>query len=116
MIEKHLTLSRSDGGPDAAFSSEPHEFKAMVDACREAALAIGEVTYGPTEAEKPSLQFRRSLYWARSIPQGVPVSSQDLRTARPALGAPPADLGKFIGRRLTRRVAFGEPALLVDVG
>ena len=115
MIEKHLTLRRAEGGPDAAFSSEPHEFKKMVAACREAALAIGNVTYGPTDAELPSLQFRRSLYWARSLPQGVPVSAQDLRTARPALGASPADLGKFIGRRLTHRVDFGDPARLDDV-
>jgi len=59
MIEKHLTLSRSDGGPDAGFSSEPHEFAAMVRACREAAAALGEVRYGPTESEMSSLPLRR---------------------------------------------------------
>lgn len=59
MIEKHLCLSRSDGGPDAAFSSEPHEFAAMVKACREAAQAIGEVRYGPTPSEMSSLPLRR---------------------------------------------------------
>jgi N-acetylneuraminate synthase len=59
MIEKHLTLSRSDGGPDAAFSSEPYEFSAMVKACREAAAAIGEVHYGPTPSEMSSLPLRR---------------------------------------------------------
>lgn len=59
MIEKHLTLSRADGGPDAAFSSEPHEFAAMVVACREAAAALGEVRYGPTESEMSSLPLRR---------------------------------------------------------
>ena len=58
MIEKHLTLKRSDGGPDAAFSLEPDEFKQMVSACREAAEAIGEVRYGPTESERAQLQFR----------------------------------------------------------
>jgi N-acetylneuraminate synthase len=115
MIEKHLTLSRSDGGPDAAFSSEPHEFKAMIDACREAALAIGDVVYGPTEAEKPSLQFRRSLYWATGLEPGDCIQRRHLRTARPALGASPADLSKFLGRYVTRRVTFGEPALLGDV-
>ena len=59
MVEKHLTLSRADGGPDAAFSSEPHEFAAMVKACREAALALGEVRYGPTPSEMSSLPLRR---------------------------------------------------------
>jgi N-acetylneuraminate synthase len=115
MIEKHITLKRSDGGPDAAFSSEPHEFKAMVDACREAALSIGTVTYGPTESELPSLQFRRSLYWARPLREGEIVLASDLRTARPALGEPPSKLGKFIMRRVRRDVDFGDPALLEDV-
>lgn len=115
MIEKHLTLRRADGGPDAAFSSEPHEFKAMVAACREAALAIGMVHYGPTDAETPSLQFRRSLYWAKKLREGTLVFAEDLRTARPALGAPPSDLSKFIGRRVTRDVEFGEPAILGDI-
>lgn len=59
MIEKHLTLSRANGGPDAAFSSEPEEFAAMVKACREAAAAIGEVRYGPTPSEMSSLPLRR---------------------------------------------------------
>jgi sialic acid synthase SpsE len=58
LIEKHLTLFRADGGPDAAFSSEPHEFAAMVKACLEAAQAVGEVRYGPTESERPHLPLR----------------------------------------------------------
>lgn len=59
VIEKHLILSRQDGGPDAAFSAEPAEFAAMVKACREAAQAIGTLHYGPTPSEVTSLQFRR---------------------------------------------------------
>jgi N-acetylneuraminate synthase len=59
MIEKHLTLSRADGGPDAAFSMEPAEFAQMVTECRRAAESIGEVRYGPTKSEKPQLGLRR---------------------------------------------------------
>src|SRR5262249_15728301 len=59
-IEKHLTLARADGGPDAGFSLEPHEFRAMVQAVRRASLMLGEVTYGPQPSEDPSL--RRSLW------------------------------------------------------
>lgn len=67
MIEKHLTLRRSDGGPDAAFSSEPEEFAAMVKACREAAAAIGEVRYGPTDSELAHMPLRgRTMKAARS--------------------------------------------------
>jgi pseudaminic acid synthase len=66
MIEKHLTLRRDEGGPDAAFSLEPHEFAEMVKACREAADAIGEVLYGPTESEQPQLAFRGRTLKSRS--------------------------------------------------
>lgn len=59
MIEKHLTLARADGGPDADFSMEPEEFAQMVIACRQAEAAIGTVRYGPTEQEASSLQLRR---------------------------------------------------------
>jgi sialic acid synthase SpsE len=66
MIEKHLTLRRKDGGPDAAFSLEPEEFKAMVDACRDAAAAIGEVKYGPTASEAPQVHLRGRTVRARA--------------------------------------------------
>ena len=59
VIEKHLTLSRADGGPDAAFSLEPHEFSAMVRDVRDAVAALGEVKFGPTDSEASSLPFRR---------------------------------------------------------
>ncbi|MEK9736231.1 MAG: pseudaminic acid synthase [Candidatus Nanopelagicales bacterium] len=115
MIEKHLTLSRADGGPDAGFSSEPAEFKAMVNLCREVALTLGDVRYGPTEEEKPSLQFRRSLYWAKPAKAGERVTRDHLRTARPALGASPADLPKYIDAVLRRDVAYGDPVSSSDV-
>lgn len=67
VIEKHLTLSRADGGPDAAFSMEPHEFAQMVTECRRAAAAIGEVRYGPTESEASSLPLRRMANGKRGV-------------------------------------------------
>lgn len=60
MIEKHLTLARADGGPDASFSMEPAEFAQMVQECRRAKQALGEVRYGPTEAERAYLPLRRA--------------------------------------------------------
>lgn len=69
MIEKHLTLARADGGPDAAFSMEPHEFAQMVTECRRAAAAIGDARYGPTESEKPQLALRRPPGGKRRIAQ-----------------------------------------------
>jgi N-acetylneuraminate synthase len=117
MIEKHLTFSRADGGPDAGFSSEPHEFKAMVVACREAAAALGTVRYGPTEAERPSLIYRRSLYARRPLYAGVEFTPEVVgvfvQSSRPALGLPP-DF-PLLGRRLKRDVPAGRPITEADL-
>ncbi len=89
MIEKHLTLSRSDGGPDAGFSLEPQEFKDMVAACKRAAAIVGEVRYGPTAGE--NTQLRRSLWVSKDVKAGdYLVLGVNVVTARPALGLPPA--------------------------
>jgi pseudaminic acid synthase len=84
-IEKHLTLARVDGGLDATFSMEPHEFKAMVQAVRRAALTLGTVSYGPHSKEAPGL--RRSLWVAQDTLKGDPlVLGVNIVTARPAMG------------------------------
>lgn len=105
MIEKHLTLSRADGGPDAGFSMEPHEFKQMVQECRRAAAAIGEVKYGPGPGEDPGM--RRSLWVVRDTEKGEPLRFGDnIRTARPANGLPcDTDL---TGKRASRTLKAGE--------
>jgi sialic acid synthase SpsE len=101
MIEKHLTLSRADGGPDAGFSLEPQEFADMVQAVKRAAAALGEVKYGPGPGEDPTL--RRSLWVRHDTSKGEPLRFGDnVVTARPALGLPPATplVGKFAARAL----------------
>ena len=65
MIEKHVTLARSDGGPDAAFSLEPDELGQLVVAVREAEASLGHVRYGPSPGEESSRVFRRSLFVVR---------------------------------------------------
>lgn len=112
VIEKHLTLSRSDGGPDAAFSLEPDEFASMVKACRECADAIGEVRYGPAPAEMPQVALRRSLYFSEDLKAGEKIRKTSVRTARPALGLPPSRLDEVIGKALARSVRAGEPVTL----
>lgn len=109
MIEKHLTLRRADGGPDAKFSSEPHEFKAMVDAVHEAAASIGEVRYGPTDEELPQLQFRRSLWWVADLAEGQTILPEHLQTARPALGLEPRFLDQLIGKPAKRATRCQTP-------
>lgn len=106
MIEKHLTLSRADGGPDAGFSMEPAEFAQMVKDCRTAAAAIGEDTWGPTASE--STELRRSLYISQDTAKGDKlVLYRNVRTARPAKGLPPStDISSAYASRALRA---GEP-------
>ncbi len=108
-VEKHLTLARADGGPDAGFSLEPAEFAAMAAACREAHAAIGE----PGEARPPSeganRQFRRSLYAVADIAAGELLTPANVRSIRPGFGLPPRHLPEILGRRAAVAIARGTP-------
>lgn len=109
-IEKHFTLSRDEGGVDAAFSSEPDELAAMVRETARAAVAFGKVRYGPTEADARSLQFRRSLYVVQDLKAGEILTPENLRAIRPGCGLPPKYLETLLGRRVSRDVARGTAA------
>lgn len=109
IIEKHFTLSRADGGPDSAFSLEPDEFRAMVEAVRTVERALGEVHYGPTEHEKESLTFRRSLFVVKDVKAGAPFTSENVRSIRPAYGLHPRYADLVFGARATRDVSAGTP-------
>lgn len=109
IVEKHLTLSRSDLGPDSAFSLEPQEFRAMVDAIRVAEKAMGSVQIGPVAREQPSRAFRRSLFVVESMKQGEIFTSQNLRSIRPSNGLHTRHLSQVIGKRCTRDVERGTP-------
>jgi sialic acid synthase SpsE len=105
-----MALRRDDGGVDSAFSSEPDELAAMVQETARAAVALGEVRYGPTEADTASLQFRRSLYVVEDMKAGDVLTPQNLRAIRPGLGLPPKYLEQLMGRRVARDTARGTAA------
>lgn len=109
VIEKHFTLARADGGPDAAFSLEPAEFKALVDDTRNAWAALGAAHYDVLGAEQGSLLFRRSLYVTADVKAGEPLSRANIRSVRPGNGLPPAELDNVLGKTATRDIARGEP-------
>ncbi len=109
LIEKHVTLSRSDGGVDSQFSLEPAELRALVVETRRAAVAVGEVRYGPTEGERASLQFRRSLYVVADVAAGEALTPANVRAIRPGLGLPPKFVDQVLGRRAARAIARGTP-------
>jgi pseudaminic acid synthase len=97
VIEKHFTLSRADGGVDSTFSMEPAEMAQLVIETERAGQALGQVSYGPTEAEENSIQFRRSLYVVRDLTAGDVLTRENVRAIRPGLGLPPKYLEKVLG-------------------
>jgi pseudaminic acid synthase len=109
IIEKHLCLRRADGGPDSAFSLEPQEFKAMVEAVRTAEKALGAVQFSVGPHEASSLKFRRSLFVVEDLSKGELFTEQNVRSIRPADGLHPRHLSEILGKRAARNVERGTP-------
>jgi len=110
IIEKHLTLSRGEPGPDSAFSLEPAELKAMVEAIRVTEQALGEIQYRPGSRETSSLRFRRSLFIVRDMRAGETFTAENLRSIRPGHGLHPRYLESLLGRSARVNIAEGTPA------
>ena len=109
IVEKHFTLSRDIPSPDSAFSLEPHELKAMVEAIRTVEKALGEVHYGVSEREAQSRVFRRSLFVVKDMKAGEVFTEENVRSIRPGYGLPPKYLPEILGRRAVRDVERGTP-------
>ena len=109
VIEKHFTLNRADGGVDSAFSMEPAEMAQLVLETERAWQALGNINYGPTEKEKSSMIFRRSLYVVADMSAGETFTTKNLRAIRPGYGLPPKYIESVLGRRVGRDVRRGTP-------
>jgi pseudaminic acid synthase len=115
VIEKHFTIRRADGGPDAAFSLEPDEFKRLVEDCRNAWRSLGRIDYARSEEERKSLVFRRSLYVVEDIEAGAELTSRNVRSIRPGHGLAPKHLPQVLGRRALRALKRGTPLAWSDL-
>ncbi|WNC32643.1 MULTISPECIES: pseudaminic acid synthase [unclassified Thermosynechococcus] len=116
VIEKHFTLSRAEGGVDAAFSLEPHEMKLLVEETQRAYQALGRVHYGPTEAEKKSLVYRRSLYFVKDMVAGEVITPECIRSIRPGYGLPPKYYEVLLGKRVNQAIERGTAVSWEHIG
>jgi len=107
VIEKHFTLNRAEGGVDSTFSMEPEEMAQLVLETERAWQALGQVSYGPTEAEQKSLQFRRSLYIVQDLEAGDVLTRDNVRAIRPGLGLPTKYLEQLLGKSIKHDVKKG---------
>jgi len=109
-VEKHVTLDRTDGGVDSAFSIEPDELARLRTETEAAWLATrGPRHIGPTEAETSVLRLRRSLYVVEDVRAGDEVTEKNVRSIRPSGGLPPDEISAVLGRRFSRDVSRGTP-------
>ena len=109
IIEKHFTLNRADGGVDSSFSMEPNEMRSLVRETERAWQALGQTSYGPTEAEKKSLVYRRSLYVIQNVQAGEVFSSDNVRAIRPGFGISPKYTEIVLGKQASRALKRGTP-------
>ena len=107
VIEKHFTVNRADGGVDSTFSMEPVEMAQLVVETERAWQALGQVSYGVTDAERKSIVFRRSLYVVKHLKLGDVLTTDNVRAIRPGLGLPPKYFEEVLGRTLNQDVARG---------
>ncbi|HXF29788.1 MAG TPA: SAF domain-containing protein, partial [Chlamydiales bacterium] len=111
MIEKHITLSRKEGGVDSAFSLEPQEMKQLVEESKCAFQAQGKATFGITPSEEPELLFRRSLYFVQSLKPGDVITREHIRSVRPGGGLAPKYIDVIIGQKVQQAVKMGDPVV-----
>ncbi|MDG2032848.1 MAG: pseudaminic acid synthase [Rhodospirillales bacterium] len=109
LIEKHFTLNRADGGPDANFSIEPAELATLCRDTKTAWQAIGDISYNRATSELENVIFRRSLYVVENCREGQAIGYEHVRSIRPGNGLAPKYLPDAIGRRATRDLRRGEP-------
>lgn len=109
LIERHVTLSRSDGGPDAAFSLEPDELAMLVTEVRAATESLGSAEWNEIGAEDESRRLRRSLYVVEDVAKGEALSVNNVRAIRPGFGLPPKLLDQVMGVPFARDARAGEP-------
>lgn len=109
LIEKHVTLSRAEGGPDAAFSLEPDELKALTDGISIVEKAMGSVRYGPSAIEQGNVVFQRSIFAVENIAAGEKLTPENVRVIRPGNGLAPKYYDDVIGHRASTDIKRGTP-------
>jgi len=115
IIEKHFTLNRKGGGADDSFSLEPNDMKNLCESSLAAWQSIGSPEYGTKSTEKNNVQYRRSLYFVKSLKKGDVIKIDDIRSVRPGFGLPTKMFDSVVGSQVNCNVSYGDPVKLADI-
>tara|TARA_Y100000813_G_scaffold147485_1_gene108016 strand:+ start:198 stop:1271 length:1074 start_codon:yes stop_codon:yes gene_type:complete len=115
IIEKHFTLDRNGGGADDSFSLEPTDMRNLCESSLAAWQSIGLPEYGTKLTEKNNAQYRRSLYFVKSLKKGDVIKIDDIRSVRPGFGLPTKMFDSVVGSRVNCDVGYGDPVRLADI-
>ncbi|MBF9018675.1 MULTISPECIES: pseudaminic acid synthase [unclassified Oceanispirochaeta] len=109
VVEKHFTLDRTLGGPDALFSMEPNNFKEMVDSIRKVEKALGNISYNLSEKSKLNRNYSRSLFIVKDMVKGDIFSDSNLKSIRPGYGISPKEYENILGKKCSQNIKRGTP-------
>jgi len=115
VVEKHLTLSRAEGGVDSGFSLEPSEFGSLVQSVGACHSALGDATIGASAQDEGQKRHRRSIYAAEDIGAGEAFTPRNIRIVRPSLGLDPRHWDSLLGRSAKRAIKEGTPLSKSDL-
>lgn len=115
-IEKHVILDRKIGGPDASFSMDIPEFKAMVNEIRNLEKALGKVNYDLTEKTLNNKVFSRSLFFTEDVKKGEIITQENMRSIRPGYGLHPRYYNEILGKKVTKDIERGTPVDWSHIG
>ncbi len=116
LIEKHVTLDRTGGGPDDSFSLEPAELTALCRDSKTAWSAMGKIDYGRKSSELANTKFRRSLYFVKDMKAGEVITQESIRSVRPGYGLPPKYYEMLMGKTVVKDVFRGTPTGKANIG
>lgn len=108
-IEKHITLSRHDGGADGAFSMEPSEFALLTHEGRAAALSLGSAEWSIQDSEMESRRLRRSIYVVKNVEAGETITEANIKSIRPGAGMSSKNYKDLLGKTFNRKLEIGTP-------
>lgn len=115
VVEKHFISNRNLGGPDSAFSMEPHEFKDMIKGIRDVELIMGKVSYELSEKVIDSRKYGRSLFISNDVKKGDIVSEKNIKSVRPSNGMHPKYYNEVLGKVFLDDYKKGTPLTFENI-